>query len=45
MNIRLATAQDVEPILVLYKNFFAHNAAQQPQYYKNATAYANYPDN
>lgn len=43
MQIRLATKDDVTALAKLYVEFFAHNAEQQPRYYKKAFESGNYP--
>lgn len=45
MDIRIAGINDVETICIFYEDFFAHNASQQPEYYKKANSYSNYPLN
>jgi GNAT superfamily N-acetyltransferase len=44
MKIRLAKAENVPEICVLYNNFFIYNASQQPDYYKSATETGRYPE-
>ena len=43
MEIRLATLRDVEQICRLYGEFFAYNAALQPEYCKAAQESGEYP--
>lgn len=43
MQVRLATINDVENISTLYEHFYAYNANQQPQYYKEAVESVGYP--
>lgn len=43
MEIRSAGMDDVPGICSLYNDFFAHNASQQPQYYKEAEENGKYP--
>jgi len=43
MQIRLATQDHVTALAELYVEFFAHNAEQQPRYYKKAFESGSYP--
>ncbi|MEA4919526.1 MAG: GNAT family N-acetyltransferase [Clostridiaceae bacterium] len=43
MDIRTAGINDIEAIRIFYEDFFAHNASQQPEYYKKANSYPDYP--
>lgn len=44
INIRLATREDVQKISAPYDDFFAYNAAQQPEYCVAATETGDYPN-
>ena len=43
MNIRLAAKDDIESINKLFTEFYAYNAAQQPEYYVSAKEIGEYP--
>ena len=43
MEIRLATLDDIEPICLLYHEFWQHNADLQPVYYKAGVEHGGYP--
>jgi len=43
LDIRLATLEDVEPICLLYNEFFAYNAELQPEYCYAANEGGEYP--
>ncbi len=43
MEILIATNAHVEQICVLYEQFFAYNADQQPKFYKTASEKGDYP--
>lgn len=43
MQIRRAQHSDLKALHTLYQAFFAHNARQQPQYYRNAYEVENFP--
>lgn len=43
MKIRLAIINDIPEICGLYNSFFAYNANQQPQYYKQVMETGKYP--
>ena len=44
MEIRLAALDDVEPICLLYNEFFEYNASLQPEYYKSGIERGGYPE-
>ena len=43
MEVRLATLDDIEPICILYHEFWQYNADLQPMYYKAGTENGGYP--
>lgn len=45
MKIRLAALHDVSKLCKLYEQFFAYNARQQPEYFRNAEERGRYPTN